>query len=78
MASSKVMFSLPDNLVSRMRAAIPSRERSKVAALLFEKEISMREQNLYRCAQDLEASKGLKKEMVIWDNDFGNDGLENV
>lgn len=76
--SSKVMFSLPDQLVSRMRAAIPARERSKVAALLFEKEISAREQNLYFCAKELEACKGLKKEMATWENEFGEDGLDHV
>ena len=76
--SSKVMFSLPDQLVSRMKAAIPARERSKVAAALFEKEISAREQKLYLCAKELEESPGLKEEMETWDNEFGQDGLKDV
>lgn len=75
---SKVMFSLPAELYSRMKAAIPPRERSKVAAALFEKEISAREQALYLCAKELEDSKGLTEEMAVWDHDFGGDGLENV
>ncbi len=75
---SKVMFSLPDQLVSRMKAAIPARERSKIAAVLFEKEISSREQALYLCAKELEDSKGLRDEMAVWDDTFGGDGLEDV
>lgn len=75
---SKVMFSLPKELYSRMKAVIPARERSKVAAVLFEKEISAREQALYLCAKELEESKGLRDEMAVWDNEFGGDGLENV
>ena len=75
---SKVMFSFPDKLVMRMKAAIPARERSKVLADLLEKEIKMREQQLYACAKELEESKGLKKEMSDWDNEFGGDGLEDV
>jgi hypothetical protein len=76
--TAKVMFSFPDQLVSRMKAAIPQRERSKVIAILLEKEISAREHGLYLCAKELEESSGLKKEMSTWDNEFGQDGLDNV
>ena len=76
--TAKVMFSLPDKLVSRMRAVIPPRERSKIAAALFEKEISARERNLYLNARALEESVGLKEEMDVWDNEFGEDGLKDV
>ena len=72
------MFSLPDQLVSRMKAAIPQRERSKVLAILLEKEISAREQRLFLCAKELEESSGLKKEMATWDNEFNKDGLDDV
>jgi hypothetical protein len=44
--SAKVMFSFPDQLVGRMKAMIPSRERSKVVAILLEKEIMEREKKL--------------------------------
>lgn len=76
--TAKVMFSLPDQLVARMKAAIPPRERSKVAAALFEKEISAREHNLYLCAKEVEDSAGLKEEMNTWDKEFGEDGLKDV
>ena len=75
---SKVMFSFPEQLVTRMKAAIPQRERSKVLAFLLEKEISKREQNLFLRAKELEECKGLKKEMAEWDKEFGQDGLDNV
>ena len=72
------MFSFPDQLVSRMKVAIPARERSKVLAALLEKEILAREQKLYRSAKELEESAELKEEMAIWDKEFGQDGLEDV
>jgi hypothetical protein len=76
--TAKVMFSLPDQLVSRMKAVIPPRERSKVAAALLEKEISRLEHNLFLSAKELEECTGLKEEMNTWDKEFGQDGLDNV
>lgn len=76
--AAKVMFSFPEQLVSRMKAAIPSRERSKVIALLLEKEINNREQKLFLCAKEFEENSRLKEEMGTWDNEFGQDGLEDV
>ncbi len=75
--TAKVMFSFPDKLVSRMRAAIPARDRSRVIAALLEREISAREQTLYLCAKELEESYGVKEEMIAWDNEFGQDGLDD-
>ncbi len=75
---SKVMFSFPQQLVIRMKTAIPARERSKVLAGLLEIEISKRENNLFLCAKVLEDNKGLKEEMAVWDKEFGQDGLEDV
>jgi hypothetical protein len=75
---AKVMFSLPEQLVSRMKAAIPPRERSKVAAALFEKEISAREHHLYLCAKEVEDCAALQEEMSGWDKEFGEDGLKDV
>jgi hypothetical protein len=75
--TAKVMFSFPDQLVSRMRASIPSRERSRVVANLLEKEISAREQKLYQCAKELEENVELKSEMALWDSEFSNDGLDD-
>lgn len=76
--SAKVMFSFPDQLVVRMKATIPSRERSKVIASLLEQEIKRREQALYLCAVELQSHKGLTEEMQVWDKEFGNDGLDDI
>jgi hypothetical protein len=76
--TAKVMFSFPDKLVMRMRAAIPQRERSKVIATLLEDEINKREQHLYACAKELEENSGLRKEMKAWEKEFGGDGLEDI
>ena len=75
--SAKVMFSFPDQLVVRMRAMIPTRERSKVIAILLEKEIASREKSLFLCAKSLEESTGLNNEMAVWENEFSQDGLDD-
>lgn len=46
-----------------MKIAIPSQNGSK-------------QQSLYLCAKELEESTDLKNEMVAWDHEFGQDGLE--
>lgn len=75
---SKVMFSLPNQLVVRMKASIPAGERSEVLSSLLEKEIAFREKSLYARAMELEAHEGLRQEMANWDAEFGNDGLDHV
>ena len=62
----KVLFSLPDDLVARMRASIPPKQRSKVVAYLLEEEIKRREQALYQCALEVEADEALQEEMKDW------------
>ncbi|OGT40168.1 MAG: hypothetical protein A3F12_07895 [Gammaproteobacteria bacterium RIFCSPHIGHO2_12_FULL_38_14] len=76
--TAKVMFSFPDKLVTRMKATIPPRERSRVLAVLLENEIIKREQKLYSCAKELEESTALKTEMAAWDSEFSEDGLKDV
>jgi hypothetical protein len=76
--ATKVMISLQDKLAVRMKAAIPARERSKVIAILLENEITKRERMLYLCAKELEENASLRKEMEVWDSEFGGDGLEDV
>ena len=64
---SKVLISIPDNIASRMRAAIPQRQRSKVIVHLIEAEIKRREKVLYECAVAVENDAALKSEMEEWD-----------
>jgi len=75
---SKVMFSLPDKLVLKMKLTIPAGERSELLANLLEKEIEKREETFYQDALKLEAYTELQQEMKDWDSSFGNDGLEHV
>lgn len=71
----KVMVSIPDSLYTRMMAAIPQRQRSKVIARLLEGEIKKREQELYLAALAVEQDEELKAEMEEWDVTIG-DGIE--
>ena len=72
----KVLFSLPDELVTQMRASIPPKQRSKIVAHLLEQEIKRREQALYQCALDVEADEALKKDMKDWEATVG-DGIDD-
>lgn len=74
---TKLLISMPNQLAVRMRAAIPSRQRSKTIAQLIEKEILKREQALYKCAAAVEKDAALNREMEDWDTTIGdgfNDG----
>ena len=72
----KILVSLPDNLVARMKAVIPNRFRSKLVTELLEIEIKKREDELYSCACAVEADEGLNVEMEHWDVTIG-DGIES-
>jgi hypothetical protein len=71
----KVLVSLPDDLVARMRTIIPTRQRSKVLAKLLEEELKKRENELYKCACEVDADEALNTEMADWDTTVG-DGIE--
>ncbi|KTD33222.1 hypothetical protein Lnau_2870 [Legionella nautarum] len=73
---NKVLISIPDEIASRMRAAIPQRQRSKVIAHLIEKEVERREKALYQCALAVENDHDLKEEMSDW-NVTIQDGLHD-
>jgi len=64
---SKVLISIPDSIATRMKAAIPQRQRSKVIVALIEQEIEKREQALYNCAIAVEKDAALNQEMKEWD-----------
>ncbi len=71
----KVLVSLPEDLVRRMRSLIPNRMRSKVIAKLLEEELARREEELYQCATEVEKDEALNKEMDEWEATVG-DGIE--
>ncbi len=73
---SKVLISMPDKIASRMRAAIPQKQRSKVIVQLIEKEIEKREKALYKCAVAVEQDNELNQEMKEWEVTL-QDGLSD-
>lgn len=70
----KVLFSLPDEEVKRLRLLIPEKQRSKVITVILKKELDKREHALYECAKAVEEDEALNKEMQDW-NVTLNDGL---
>lgn len=73
----KILISIPDNLVSRLRAVIPPRSRSKIISHLIAEEIDRRENDLYANALSVEKDEALNKEMKAWDITSG-DGLKEL
>ena len=71
----KVLVSVPDDLISRMKAVIPSRQRSKILTKLLEAEVTLRETKLYQCAREVESDQALNAEMEEWNTTVG-DGID--
>ena len=71
----KILVSLPNDLVKRMRTVIPARKRSQVVKDLLEKEVDRREEALFQCALAVEKDEALNQEMAEWDITIG-DGIE--
>jgi hypothetical protein len=72
----KVLVSIPDGLIDRMKAVIPARQRSKILSKLLEDEVKRREADLYRCALDVENDKALAAEIKDWDATI-EDGIDD-
>lgn len=70
----KVLISLPEQLATRMRAAIPRRKRSQAIAQVIEQEVERREQQLAQCAQEIEKDQRILQEMKEWEVTL-SDGL---
>ncbi len=73
---SKILISIPDELAMRMKAVIPTRQRSKVITQLLEKEVQQREGVLYDCARHVDTNLVLREEMAEWEVTV-QDGLKN-
>ena len=71
----KIIISLPEDLVNRMKTTIPARRRGQVVKELLEKEIRRREEALHECAAAVEKDEALSREMAEWDVTVG-DGIE--
>ena len=76
MKTEKILISIPQDLASRMRTYIAPRKRSKIIAEIIEKEVSKREEALYKSACMAEQDQILNEEMKDFDITL-NDGIEN-
>ena len=72
---SRILVSLPDDLVKRMRTVIPAHQRSQVIKELLEAEIEKREREFLECAKEVEKDDMLNQEMAEWETTTG-DGIE--
>ncbi len=70
----RVNFILPQEVYHALRILIPERKRSQVITALIKEEITRREKELYRMAQELEQDKELNQEMREWETTL-KDGL---
>ena len=73
----KVIVSIPDDLIDRMKAVIPPRQRSKILTKLLEDEVKTREAKLYQCARKVESDQSLNAEMEDWNATIG-DGIDDL
>ena len=72
----KVLVSVPDSLIGRMKAVIPPGQRSKILTKLLEDEVTLRETKLYQCARDVERDQALNNEMEEWNTTVGDGKLK--
>lgn len=72
----KVLISMPDAIMKRLRALVPDRQRSKFITDIVEKELQRREHELYQCALQVEQDKALNAEMSDW-NTVIADGIDH-
>ena len=71
----KVLVSIPDDLIDRMKAVIPPRQRSKILTKLLEDEVKTREAKLHQCARMVESDQSLNAEIEDWNATIG-DGID--
>lgn len=76
--NQKMLVTLPETLYKRWRSAIPEKQRSQRLVRLIEQELAREDEKLYQAALALEKNKTLTKEMEIWEQSFGSDGLEGL
>lgn len=72
----KVLISIPDSILSRLRAVVPDRQRSKFISRIVEDELKKHEEALYLSALKLEQDEALNEEIKVWDVTTG-DGIDH-
>lgn len=67
MASQKVTFSLPEDLVRRFASRVPARQRSRYVAEALSAKLSEREQMLARACEILNSNRATRAMEREWD-----------
>jgi len=77
--TQQLLLHLPDQLVRRLRRAVPARQRSKFIQDLLEQALppdgAVETDPLYLAALSVEADEALAAEMVEWDSATIADGV---
>ncbi|HOP39483.1 MAG TPA: hypothetical protein PLI53_00415 [Geobacteraceae bacterium] len=73
---TKVLVSMPARVLSRMRALVPDRQRSRFITRLVEAELAKREAALFQAAREVEQDEALNAEMREWDGTAA-DGVDH-
>lgn len=72
----RILITVPDILAARMKAVLPTGQRSRVIARILEEEIDRRERELYECAVAVEADTALNEDLEGWESTT-SDGVEH-
>jgi hypothetical protein len=79
MATQQLLLHLPDELVRRLKRAVPARRRSKFIQDLLEQALPpdgvVETDPLYLAALAVEEDEGLTAEMAEWEPATGADGV---
>lgn len=67
MASQKVTFSLPEDLVRRFASRVPARQRSRYVAEALSAKLSEREQMLARACEIVNSKRAVRALEREWD-----------
>lgn len=71
----QINLRLPDNIMEKFKAVIPSGKRNDFVVGLIAREIEKVDSHLHRLALDVENDKALQKEMDDWGSTV-SDGFE--
>ena len=72
---TQLLIHLPDYLLGRFRSLVPAKQRSKYIENLLEEDLKKQDDELRRCAMDVEQDDEINATMDDWDIVSG-DGLD--
>jgi hypothetical protein len=76
---AQLLIHLPDDLVSRLRQAVPARRRSRFVQELIEAALpSPDDDPIYQAALAVERDEVLSRDMAEWENAAVGDGLKGL